>query len=220
MYINKEEYRMPLKREVVYPIFLNCLPFIDDLFWKETFEELSYGNCYQGSYISKGFLCSNVKGKEFVYKFIDKEPQKIFVDIVKLLKDKLNIMSKNDRKILYEEFDDVEKMLKSIRNTDWVDIKKKSLKDILFQNFLIKIKNQYELRDIQVRCLYNTINLGLMLKSIKNSDVIYEDGEIKGIKGFIFSKGKYRIDIDIYAGLDEDVSKNSNKKEDKLLRNL
>ena len=111
-------------------------------------------------------------------------------------------------------------MLKSIRNTDWVDIKKKSLKDILFQNFLIKIKNQYELRDIQVRCLYNTINLGLMLKSIKNSDVIYEDGEIKGIKGFIFSKGKYRIDIDIYAGLDEDVSKNSNKKEDKLLRNL
>jgi len=211
---------MPLKRDVLYPIFLRCLPFIDDLFWRETFEELSYGNCYQGSYISKGFLCSNIKGKEFVYKFIDKEPEKIYNDISKLLKEKLNIMSKNDRKILIGEFEDVERELKKIKSMEWAEIKKKSLKDIIFQNFLIKNKNTYGFRDSQVKCLYNAINLGLMLKTIKNSDVVYEDGEIKEIKGFIFSKGTYRIEIDIYAGLDEEVSKNLGKKDEKLLRNL
>ena len=210
----------PIKRDVLYPIFLRCLPHVEDEFWKDTFEELSYGNCYQGSYLSKGFLCSNVKGREFVYKFIDKEPEKIYFDISKLLKEKLNIMSKNDRRLLITEFEEVEKNLKNIKNTEWNDIKKKSTKDILFQNFLIDVKKKYELRDSQLKCLYNSINLGLMLKSIKNTDIVYKNGEIQEIKGFFFTKGKYRIDLDIYAGLDEEVSKVVEKREEKFLRNL
>ena len=210
----------PIRRDVLYPIFLKCLPYVEDEFWKDTFEELSYGNCYQGSYLSKGFLCSNVKGREFVYKFIDKEPEKIYNDISKLLKDKLNIMSKNDRRLLITEFEEVEKNLKNLKNTEWNDIKKKSTKDILFQNFLIDAKKKYELRDSQLKCLYNSINLGLMLKSIKNTDIIYKNGEIQEIKGFVFSKGKYRIEVDIYSGLDDEVSKVVEKKEEKFLRNL
>jgi hypothetical protein len=210
----------PIRRDVLYPIFLKCLPYVEDEFWKDTFEELSYGNCYQGSYLSKGFLCSNVKGREFVYKFIDKEPEKIYFDISKLLKDKLNIMSKNDRRVLITEFEEVEKNLKNLKNTEWNDIKKKSTKDILFQNFLIDAKKRYELRDSQLKCLYNSINLGLMLKSIKNTDIIYKNGEIQEIKGFVFSKGKYRIEVDIYSGLDDEVSKVVEKKEEKFLRNL
>jgi len=212
---------MPLRRDVMYPIFLKCIDYIgNDTFWKETFEELSYGNCYQGSYINKGFICSNVKGKEFIYKFIDKEPDRIYQDVIKLFKEKLNIMSKNDRKILIDEFEEVEKNLKSIKNTDWVDIKKKSLKDILLQNFLIKTKKIYELSDYQLKKLYNSINLGLMLKSIKNTDIIYDNGEIREIKGILFSRGKYLIDIDIYSGLDDEVSKSTEKKERKFLRYL
>jgi len=209
---------MPIKRDVLYPIFLKCLDFIEDSFWKETFEELSYGNCYQGSYISKGFFCSNVKCKEFVYKFIDKEPERIYYDISKLLKEKLNIMSKNDRKILISEFEEVEQKLNQIKNIEWNDIKKKSLKDILFQNYLIKIKQKYELRDSQVKKLYNSINLGLMLKSIKNTDIEYKNGEIKEIKGINFSKEKYKITIDIYSGLDEEITKTIEKTDQKLLR--
>jgi hypothetical protein len=210
----------PIKRDVLYPIFLKCLPHVEDEFWRETFEELSYGNCYQGAYISKGFLCSNVKGREFVYKFIDKEPEKIYVDISKLLKEKLNIMSKNDRRLLINEFEEVEKNLKSMKNVEWNDIKKKSTKDILFQNYLIGVKAKYELRDSQLKCLYNAINLGLMLKSIKNSDIVYKNGEIQEIKGFVFTKGKYKIELDIYAGLDEEVVKVVEKKDEKFLRNL
>ena len=212
---------MPLKRDVIYPIFLKCICYSEnDTFWKETFEELSYGICFQGSYINKGFICSNVKGKEFTYKFIDKEPEKIYNDITKLFKEKLNIMSKNDRIILINEFEEVEKNLKNIKNSDWNDIKKKSLKDILFQNFLIKSKKKYELSDYQLKKIYNSINLALMLKSIKNTDIIYDKGEIKEIKGISFSKGKYQIDIDIYSGLDDEVSKVSEKREKKLLRYL
>ena len=87
---------MPIKRDIVYPIFLKTIPFTKDNFWKDTFENLSYSICPNGCYISKGFLCSNVKGKEFVYKFIDKDVEQIYKDIYKLLKEKLNIMSKNE----------------------------------------------------------------------------------------------------------------------------
>lgn len=210
----------PIKRDVIYPNFLKCLCYSQDDFWKETFQEMSYGNCYQGSYISKGFLCSNVKGKEFNYKFIDKEPEKIYNDITKLLKEKLNIMSKNDRQLLLSEINNANKELSKLREMDWGEIKKKSFRDILFQNFIINAKKTYDLKDYQLKCLYNVINLGIILKSIKNSDITYENGEITEIKGITFTKGKYEILLDIYAGLDDETAKTIDKKSSKLLSTL
>lgn len=218
---NKKAVSMPLKREVLYPLFLKCVPFVqNDLFWKETFEDLAYGVAYGGSYITKGVLCSKVKGKEFVYKFIDKEPERVCVDVMRLFKEKLNIMSKNERKAMIDEMEELEQGLKQLRFVEWSEIKKKSLKDILFQNYVIRMKYQYELRDVQVKKLYNTINLGLLLKSIKNTDITYVDGEIQEIRGFHFAKGKYRVDMDIYSGLEEEIGKASEKKGQKRLRDL
>lgn len=211
-----------LKREVLYPIFLLCASQTNDIFWKETFEEMSYGNCISGVYISKKTcLCSNVKGREFNYKFIDKDEKTIYNDIIKLLMEKFNIMSKNDRKILNEELKEIEKYLKGLKNQDWTSLKKKSYKDIVFQNFLIEMKKKWKLNINQIKKIHNFINLGLMLKSIKNTDIIYENGKITEIIGITFTEGKYEIDIDIYSGLDDDPSlKNNCKKEQKYLKLL
>ena len=114
-----------IKRNIIYPIFLKTIPFTNDNFWKDTFENLSYSICPTGCYISKGFLCSNVKGKEFVYKFIDKDIEQIYKDIYKLFKEKLNIMSKNERSILLKEFEEVEENIRKLRSCDWNEIKKK-----------------------------------------------------------------------------------------------
>ena len=122
---------MPIKRDIIYPVFLKTIQYTEDIFWKDTFENLSYSICPNGSYISKGFLCSSVKGKEFVYKFIDKEPDKIYEDVYRLLKEKLNIMSRNERGLLLKEFEEVEQSIKKIRTCNWNEIKKKGTKDIL-----------------------------------------------------------------------------------------
>lgn len=212
---------MPLKREVLYPIFLKCVAFVgDDQFWRETFEDLAYGIVYGGAYIMKGVMCCKVKGKEFVYKFNDKEPERVFADVTRLLREKLNIMSRNERKAMIDELVEVEQSMNQMKNMEWSDIKKKSMKDILFQNFLIKMKYQYELRDSQMKKLYSTINLALMLKSIKNADIQYRNGEIQEIRGFHFSRGKYRVDLDVYSGLEEDNSKSSERKDARKLRYL
>lgn len=193
---------MPIKREIVYPIFLKTIQYTEDIFWKDTFENLSYSICPTGSYISKGFICSNVKGKEFVYKFIDKDPQQIYKDVYKLLKEKLNIMSKNERGILLKEFEEVEQSIKKLRTCSWNEIKKKGTKDILIQNFLIKKKLEYGLKSSQIKKLYNLINLCMILKSISNVDIDYSDGEIQTINGITFSKNKYKVEIDIYKNID------------------
>lgn len=192
-----------LKREVIYPIFLKCLKYTQDSFWYNIFEELAYNNCTPGSFISKGFYCSSVKGKEFVYKFLDKNENIIFDDITKLLRDKMNVMSKNDRKTLLMEIDVIEKELQCYKNTEWGSIKKKSIKENFIQDYLIESKRKNDLSDNQIKKLYNLINLGIMLKTIKNNDIIYEDGKIINIKGISFSKNKYTFNIDIYSSLEE-----------------
>ena len=213
---------MAAKRELLYPVFLRCVSYLpdDDVFWKETFQDLAYGITYGGSYVTKGVLCSKVKGKEFVYKFYDKEPEQIVVDVMRLLKEKLHIMSRNERKALLDDMIDVRDQLEKIRHVEWADIKKKSMKEILFQNFLIRMKALYELKDSQLKKLYNTIHLGCLLKSIKNADVLYANGEIQEIRGFHFQKGRYRVDMDLYSGLEDEVGRSVEKKDERRLRYL
>ena len=111
-------------------------------------------------------------------------------------------MSKNERSILLKEFEEVEENIRKIKTCTWNEIKKKGTKDILLQNFLIEMKQKYELRIGQIKKLYNLINLCMILKSISTVDIEYTDGEIKNINGITFTKGKYKVDIDIYKNID------------------
>jgi len=64
------------------------------------------------------------------------------------------------------------------------------------------MKSQFELKNIQIKKLYNVMNLCIILKSISSSDIHYENGKILYINGITFSKGKYKVDIDIYKNID------------------
>ena len=77
---------MPIKKEIVYPIFLECLTFAEDNIWKNIFEDLAYGIAPYGTYISKNFLCCGYKDKEFSYK-IDSSmnAQVLYTDIYNLI---------------------------------------------------------------------------------------------------------------------------------------
>jgi hypothetical protein len=187
-----------VKRELLYPIFIQCIKYTDDLFWKEIFEEMSYNNCYTGTFINKGTYCSVIKNKEFTYKFSDKDPETICKDIIKHLKT-INIMSKNDKKNLLDEFANLKKNIEETIYKSWEDIKKKNIKDMLFQNFLIEMKHKWGLKNIQIKKLYSFINLGIILKSIKGDTINYKNGKIESINGIVFNEGKYEINFNLYS---------------------
>ena len=195
---------MPLTREIKYPFFLKCLQYTNDNYWKVLFEDLAYDICPISTYISKGLFCCSQSSKEFTYKIPFDDPEKIFKDVTRILK-KNNFMSSDDRKIIEDEINEIEIKNKELRNYDWNSIKKKSIKDMLFQNYLIEMKKKYNLKSIQIKKIYNFINLGLLLKHIKNSDITYNNGKIEDIKCITFShstnpqnpNGKYKCNLDI-----------------------
>ena len=76
---------MTIKKDIIYPIFLECSQFITDKFWENIFEDLAYGKSPYGTYISKGSLTCKYKDKEFIYKLEKKDPKILYTEIYLLL---------------------------------------------------------------------------------------------------------------------------------------
>ena len=188
---------MPVKKEIVYPIFLECCELIDDTFWKNVFEELSYGKCPYGTYISKDFLCCNYKNKEFSYKIESKNPQQLYTDIYTLFVKKLGLLSHKDKIEKRVNFNNIELEIKECRKS-WSNIRKKNIKDLLIENYVISMKKQFSLSLKQSQYLLSIIFIGMVFKVITVKDICYEDGIIKNINGISYKKKNVILEKDIY----------------------
>jgi hypothetical protein len=195
---------MPLKKEILYPIFLKCCKYTSDSFWENIFEDLSYGKTPYGTYISKNFLCCNYKKKEFSYK-IDKkkDPELLYKEIYTLLTDKLGLLSNKEQIKRKKIFNDIEKNIKESRKS-WNNIRKKNIKELLIELFVSDMKNKYSLTLKQSRKLLSIIFIGMVFKVITSKDIEYVDGKIINIKGIKFDKKKIIIEKKLYT-LEKDI---------------
>lgn len=184
---------MPIKKEIVYPFFLECSQFADDIFWENIFENLAYGKAPYGTYINKGFLCCSFKNKEFSYKIERKQGEILYKDIYKLLTEKIGILSHKEKLKKRLDFHELEKNIKNSRQ-DWCNIKRKNIKDIMYEKYAIDMKIKHGLTLKQTRNLLAVIFISIMFKTITTKDIIYKDDKIQNIKGINFEKGKVIID--------------------------
>jgi hypothetical protein len=189
---------MPLKRDLIYPVFLKCCNYTSDSFWEHIFEDLAHGKTPYGTYISKNFLCCNYKKKDFNYKIEnDRDCKVIFEEIYKLLSEKLGLIS-NKQKIKRQKiFNEFEDNIKYTRK-DWNNIRKKKMKELLIELFVSRIKNEYLLSIKQSRYLLCIIFIGMIFKVIKNKDINYSDGKINSINGIIFKKKEIILEKKLY----------------------
>ena len=89
---------MPITRkEIVYPIFLECCQYAENTFWENIFENLAYGKTPYGTFISKDFLCCNYKKKEFSYKIERKCSKLLYQEVYNILTKKLGLMSTQEK---------------------------------------------------------------------------------------------------------------------------
>jgi len=189
---------MPLKRELMYPAFIQCCQYTDrDSFWENIFEDLAYGKCPYGTYISKDFLCCNYKQKEFSYKIEKKEPRQIYQEVYDLLNKKLGLLSHKEKILKRKAFKDMEDTMKDSRKK-WNDIRKKNIKELMIELYVIRMKKEHSLSIKQTRHLLSVIFIAMVFKVITGEDIDYQDGRIENIDGIDFVKKQVIIKRNLY----------------------
>jgi hypothetical protein len=188
---------MPIKKEIIYPVFLECCQYVDDIFWENIFQELAYGKAPYGTYISKDFLCCSYKKKEFTYKIEKKDAETIYTEVYNLLTKKLGLLSHKEKIKKRKAFTDVEKSMKESRK-NWCDIKKKNMKDLLIELYVSRMKTKHNLTIKQARYLLSIIMLAMVFKVITTEDINYKEGHIISIEGIDFLKKQVIINRDLY----------------------
>lgn len=188
---------MTNKHDIIYPIFMECCHFTNDIFWGTIFENLAYGKTPYGTYISKDFLCCKYKKKEFSYKIERKPADIVYEEVYNLLTNKVGILSQQEKLKKKKNLIEIENTIKdSIKN--WNDIKKKNLKEILIELYVINIKNKYSLTINQTKYLLSILYIAIIFKVITNKDIEYKDGIIRNIKGIDFVNKQIIIERDLY----------------------
>lgn len=188
-----------VKDELVYPIFLQCCKYTDDTFWKYILEDLAYGKSPYGTHINKNFLCCNYKGKEFSYKIDpNKDSEILYEEIYKILFEKFGLLSTKDKQKRREIFDKNQQVMEEQQKSNWNSIKKKSVKNIIVENFVIDKKREYNLSFSQIRKLLSIIIVGIIFKTIRATDIEYNDSKITNIADINFSYKNIDIKKDIY----------------------
>ena len=189
---------MPLKRELMYPIFIQCCQYTDkDSFWENIFEDLAYGKGPYGTYISKGFLCCNYKQKEFSYKIEKKPSQQIYQEVYDLLNKKLGLLSHKEKILKRKAFKDMEDTMKDSRKK-WNDIRKKNIKELMIELYVIRMKKEHSLSIKQTRHLLSVIFIAMVFKVITSEDIDYQNGRIVNIDGIDFIKKQVIIKRNLY----------------------
>jgi len=168
-------------REIKYPHFLKCIQFTDDIFWKNIFEELSFGVPPYNTFIRKNYIISNVKNKEFNYKITDDdEPINIYNNLYDILYNKFGLVS--DIQIKEDEL-----------NVETHN-KKRTLKYSIIEEFCTRKRKEHNLSIQNTKRLINYINLSLVIRNISPDDITYNnEGYISSIEGIGFNDNLFKL---------------------------
>ena len=159
-------------KEIVYPIFLECCQYTNDIFWENIFENLAYGKPPYGTYISKNFLCRSYKHKD---------SKTVYEEVFSLLSNCLGTFAQQ-----VKDFTNIENDIKNSRK-NWHGIKK-NVKELLIELYVSRMRNKHSLSIEQARYLLSTILIAIVFKAITVNDIDYSNGRINKIDGINFAK--------------------------------
>ena len=197
-------------KEIIFPHFLHCCQETDDHYWKYIFEDLSYGRAPYGVYFTKGFMCCGFKGKEFSYR-VDPNiavPQ-LFKEVKTILQTKLGIQSSNDILSSRERFEKTSARLALHECNDWNLIKKKEVRCLLLENFIIS--QGKNLNRVQQKKLLSSLMLAIQLKIVINDDITIQDGKVVEISKWGEIQNLHLKDWDFNMKKKSDSSKKKGK---------
>lgn len=186
---------MKIKKEIIYPIFIQVSQLSNDTYWYSIFNNLARGITPNGVIITETNVCNRFKEKSFTYEFENKSPKEIHDELKHLFQKKMGLQSKMDYLKNKKKFNLI---MEKDEYIEWKDIKIKNIKDILIENYALELRKKYDLTIRQTDELLNFISLSLIFKELDKGDIIYKCGKIINIKNLHFSKesGEFFISHD------------------------
>jgi hypothetical protein len=186
-------------KELVFPFILECCKFCkDDTFWSNVFFELAHSKPPYGCYISKNYLTCSYNKKEFSYQIVEKDARQLYDEIYFLLTNKLGLMSSAEKVKKKIEFTSTEFNIKSSRQ-NWGTIRKKNIKELLVEKYVISMKKTHKLSLKQSRYLLSLIFMAIAFKVISNKDIECEDCRISHINGIDFHNRTIVLSKNLYG---------------------
>jgi hypothetical protein len=179
-------------RSVEYPIFLEVSQYTQDPYWRYVMEELAYGNGPYGVSIDCDAIRCRLTGKAFTFYYSNLDSITLYEQLQEILKTKLKLMSKVD---LLNEKETWVETLRLPMNIGWVDIRKKSIKDRLIEQFVMDMKEQYGWTLTHARRMNAIVMTGFQFKLLTAKDIHYDSihHRITSIDGIQIESGRIRL---------------------------
>jgi len=178
-------FRQKREKNVVYNEIYECSLIETHKDWKQLFNDMARNICPKGIMIVENttIKCNNSKKGCISYTFHNKEPNENLKNIKELLQNYVNI----DKNILNNFFKNILDDTEDVN--EWKKIRKKNYKEILLQNYAIKISQENNLCSKQVyRVIYNSLFLD---KTHSSDDIEFLDNKIVNICDFVVKNGTY-----------------------------
>lgn len=175
------------QKKIYNPLFLKCMDYTLDQFWKQIFTDIAYGKYPKGCGISDNILYVKTRSNTQTL-VLSSDPKQLFIDVTKILKEKLGLSSTIDKQKIMEDHKKAKEELEKLYYSTWSSIKKKSIRDELIIKFVISEKEKNKLGLHKTKRLLSLIHIGFMLKDITSKDIIMEDGRIRKISGLSYNQ--------------------------------
>lgn len=184
---------------IIFPLFEECKRFTLDPYWKDIFASCSINKFPLG-------LRYDAKHNHIIFKItkatktttdiigLSPKPIETFQIMMRLFRDRLNMRSSRDIHLQKEELEEAKKTRTAVAvENDWKKIKPRSMRSTILQNFVIDLKQQYQLTNAETQHLIAVIHIAFQFHQIENRDILMEEGRITTIDGLEFDEETHRF---------------------------
>ena len=180
-----------IRKILLYPLLLVACPPNQQEFWRNVFEDLAYGFPVGQTYIINNHLCCNKPGHSFSFKLDQPLSASEFYESLFPLLNNAEILSENDLNTIK-----INEYLDSYVPQNWVSIRKKNVKDVMIEKYIISMKKEYGLTIKQAKFALSFVFIAILFKTISFvKNISFEDDKIVSIDGLQFRSGVEKVNV-------------------------
>lgn len=182
------------KKEIIYPEFLSLIANLNDETWIKILKSASVGTFPRGVSYQKSVIIYNKNQKITLNQELSGTDQNKAQQYINFLQDKLSIRSELDNNKNTEDRNN-ESVSLNDKYKSWADVKKKSEKEALLNNFIAESEKFLQLNDQEYKSFRETIYRGYYSKLFDKTNIIISNGKIHRITILTFDYQERKLKI-------------------------